>query len=297
MKPNTLKMDAAESAFVARQLDFIKAQTYDIKFPTLKAREMVPVSNETPAGMNQVTYKSFEEYGVAEVVAGRGRDVPRVDVAASEFTRPIRMIADAWGWTLQEAKAAAAGMVDLDMRRARAGRMAIERKLDEIACYGEPEHGIEEGALNNGDVGDTPAAGLWSAATPDEIITDVGAQFSAIVSGSNDIEQPDTLAVPPSRFVRLTTLRLTDTGSNVRGYLESEFGLSVESWYRLEDVGGAPRSMLYRRSPDVLQQEIPLDFEQLPVQEQGIEFLVHAVAMTAGVSFYYPGAARYQTGL
>jgi hypothetical protein len=40
----TYRLDAAESAFFERELDHIKAQTYDIKYPMLKARQFVPVS-------------------------------------------------------------------------------------------------------------------------------------------------------------------------------------------------------------------------------------------------------------
>lgn len=44
------RMDAGESIFFARELEYIKAKTYDIKFPQLKARELLPVEFEANAG-------------------------------------------------------------------------------------------------------------------------------------------------------------------------------------------------------------------------------------------------------
>jgi hypothetical protein len=51
--------------------------------------------------------------------------------------------------------------------------------------------------------------------------------------------------------------------------------------------------VVYRRSPDVVTQEINSEFEQLPPQEQGLEFIINCMAQTAGTVLYYPLAVDF----
>ena len=44
----------------------------------------------------------------------------------------------------------------------------------------------------------------------------------------------------------------------------------------------------YRRDPDAFTLEIPQMFEQLPVQERGLEFVVPCHSRIGGVIIYYP---------
>jgi hypothetical protein len=108
---------------------------------------------------------------------------------------------------------------------------------------------------------------------------------------------PDTLVLPPEQHALISTLRLTDSDRTVMEFLMNAFGMitSIESWYRLEGIGsaGSDRMVLYKRAPDKLAQEINQEFTQLPVQEQGLEFVVNTVAQTAGSVFYYPLSADY----
>ena len=62
------QLDAAESVFFARQLEAIKSQTYDIRYPELRSRLFVPVSNEAGAGATSVTYRQFNRAGRAKII-------------------------------------------------------------------------------------------------------------------------------------------------------------------------------------------------------------------------------------
>ena len=55
--------------------------------------------------------------------------------------------------------------------------------------------------------------------------------------------------------------------------------------------------MLYKRDPGYLQQEIPNEFEQLPVYQRGLNFEVACIGCTAGTQLYYPLAVRYMDGI
>lgn len=294
------KLDTGESAFFERQLEAIKTQTYDVRFPALKARRYIPVDNSVNGGATSVTYRQFDKKGQAKIVANAARDVPRVDISGAEFNRPVREVAASYGWTFKEIKSAMMAGFDLNSRRALTVREAIERELDEIACFGAPVHGITSGFLNEPNISVTAAAGAWSALTPDQIIADVTNMWNRIVTNSLETEEPNTLLLPTAAWSQVSVRRVTDTGSTILKYLREAFpGMTFEPWYRLNTAGAGSvtRAVMYNRSPLMLTQDIPAEVEQLPVQEVGLELLVNMVASTAGTAVYYPKAADFIDGL
>lgn len=297
------QLDAAESVFFARQLEHIKAQTYDIRYPELKARMFVPVSNEAGAGATSVTYRQFDRVGRAKLIGANAKDIPRVDVHGDEFNRPVRTAADCYGWTVMEVQAAAMAGVGLNTQRAAAARRAIEELLDEVAAIGAADHGIATGFINCAQVPtqDVVTGGggyFWSQKTADEIIKDVSSAIQRIRTASLDTEMPDTIVLPPAQHALIaTTPRSTQSDTTILKFILAAFPMitAIESWYRLKDAGAGStdRMIIYKRSADKVQQEITQEFNQLPVQEQGLEFIVNAMAKTAGTAFYYPLSADY----
>ncbi len=53
----TVNLDSAETAFFARELEYIKSKSYDIEFPPLKAIKLIPVSTEAGPGAESITYQ------------------------------------------------------------------------------------------------------------------------------------------------------------------------------------------------------------------------------------------------
>ena len=116
--------DADESAFFARQLEHVYAKTYDVKYPELKARRFIPVSNEANPGSLEVTYRQFDRVGRAKLTAPGAVDVPRVDVLGLEFQRPVRLATAAYGYHLLEVRQAAMAGLPLNQRKANASAVS-----------------------------------------------------------------------------------------------------------------------------------------------------------------------------
>ena len=303
MAPEYFNMDAAESAFFARQLEYIYSATYDIKFADLKARRYIPTSTEANAGATTVTYRQFTEVGRARVGSHKSDKPPRVDVNGTEFSRPVREVEASYGWTVKEVKSAAMAGMNLNQRRATACRRAIEREMDEIAAIGAPLYGIASGALNEPASTIDPSAGSWTApAAADTIISEVSDMWKGIIDDTLEVETADTLLLPGQEWAHIaTTPRSTTSDTTILSFIRSSFPdlTTIEPWHRLATagVGGVRRAMMYRRAMEVLANEIPNEFEQLPVQPDGMQFVVNCMASTAGVAVYYPLAVRYLDGI
>ncbi len=297
-----MHLDTAESAFFERELLSVKNQTYDVKYPALMARRLVPVSNEAGAGAMEVGYQSFDRVGRAKIGAPGATDAPRVDVFGTEFLRPVRVVTDSYGYHLLEVRSAAMAGRPLNARRASVARRAIEEVLDEVAAVGSPDNGIATGFLNDANVTIDAAAGVWSAATAAAMINDIRDMVVGVATDTLGVEKPDILLLPEAQYAIATTMERTTTSDvTVAQYILQNFPQikAIEPWYRLEGAGagGVDRGVLYRRSPDVLQQEIPSEFEQLPVFQRGQNFDIECMATTAGTAIYYPGSVRYLDGI
>lgn len=63
LDPNWLRekyrLDAAETVFFERELQHVYAQTYDVRYPELKGRMFIPVSNQAGGGATSVNYRQF----------------------------------------------------------------------------------------------------------------------------------------------------------------------------------------------------------------------------------------------
>lgn len=303
-------LDAGESAFFARQLEEIRARTYDIKLIQLKARMLLPVDNSVNPGADVVTYRQFTPNGLAKIVTSYADDLPRNDVFGKEFTAKIRSVGASYGYNIQEIRAAQMTGLPLEQRKANVARRAVEETIDKIAQSGDADHGLV-GFLNqaNASIYTVPADGtgasaLWSAKTPDLILRDMNGISSFIVQNTKEVEQPDTLLLPIAQYTRIATTPWNSANASNVTILDmflrnNPWVKMVEPWYALAGAGaaGADRMVCYRRDPDALMLVIPQEFEQFPPQQRGLEFLIPCHARCGGVQVFYPLSIAYGDGI
>lgn len=293
------RFDADESAFFERELETILSKTYDILYPELMARNFVPVSNEVSPGATSRTYRQFDRVGTAKFISNNAKDLPRADVTGLEFTDPVREIGIGYGWNLKELMSAQMAGRPLNPRRASAARRATEELLDNTACFGAPNVGIATGFLNDANVPVTAATGVWTGLTAAQIIADVSTAYQRVAVATLNIHRPDTLLLPDVTYTYIATTPRSDTASDttILQYLLQNFPFlkAVEPWYRtnLASAGGGGRMVLYKRDPEILGQDIPMEFTQLAPQQQGLELTVPTWAMTAGTRVHYPLAIDF----
>lgn len=303
--PQISHFDSDQNAFFARELEHVYAATYDIRYPNLKARDFVPVSGAADPGATSVTYDQFDRTGRAKIISNNAKDIPRADVNGLQFNRPVREVAIGYGYTVKEIRSASMAGRNLNAMKAAAARRAVEEILDEVAAVGAPDYGITDGAINNAAVAvDTLGGGNdWAtlaiaAGGPALIVAQVAAALSRIKDTSSGIFAANTVLVPEAQYMIASTTPFGDNSDKtILDFMMANFSSlqRFEPWYRLAGAGGAgaDRMMVYDRSPDMLTQEIPSEFEQLPPQEQGLEIVINTMASTAGTAFYYPLSADY----
>lgn len=299
------RLDANETAALARQLEHIKARTYDVKYPAFKARKFIPVNSDTPSGAETITYRQWDQYGMAKVVANAADDLPLVDVVAKEFSSKVKSLGDGYTFSIQDLRASAMMGVALDQQRANAARRAVEMAIDEIAAFGLPEAGIQ-GFLNHPNVPLVAVDfGNWDdpARTAAEILADLNKLVNSIVTTTREIHVPDTLILDTESFALLASKAV---GSDLdRTILQvflntNPYIRNVDQWHKLDRAdaaGTGPRIVAYVRDPEILQLEIPQEFEQFPPQARNLAFVVPCHARIGGTVIRYPLGMAYMDGV
>lgn len=305
---NLPHFDANESVFLQRQLDYIKNQTYDIKYAELKARKLIPVSSEADPGAEKIFYRQYDQSGLAKIISNYGDDLPRADVKGLEYFASVKTLGSSFAYNIQEMRAAIYGNVPLEQRRANAARRAIAQVENSIAFFGDTASGLV-GLFNAPNIttvtipaDGTGASKLWSTKTPDQILRDMNLVSNTIVSTSLGIEIPDTLLLPLSQYNYVaSTARSANSDTTILNYfLQNNPYVKQVEWVNELATAGASssaRMFAYRRSPDVLTMEVPSDFEQLELEIRNLEYKVPCMERFAGVLIYYPLALAYGDGI
>jgi len=303
-----VRMDSAESVFLARQLDYIKQQTYDIKYAELKARKLIPVSSEADPGADKIFYRQYDQSGLAKIISNYADDLPDADVSGAEYFVKVKTLGASYKWSIQEMRAAVYGNVPLEQRKANAARRAIAQKENKLAFFGDTASGLV-GLFTAPNVTSVtiPATGtgsstLWSTKTPDQILYDMNLVANTVVSTSLGVEIPDTMLLPLAQFQYVaSTARSANSDTTILNYfLQNNPHIKQVEWVNELLGAGASssdRMYAYRRSPEVLTLEIPSDFEQLEMQVRNLVYKVPCIERFAGVLVYYPLAIAFGDGI
>ncbi len=300
-------LDAPENIYFGDQIRAVKGRAYDIKFPNLKGRTLVPVDTEIDNATNVITYRQFTAVGVAKIIASYADDLPRADIAGKEFSSTVKSIGASYGYNIQEIRTARKAGIPLPQRKANAARRAIEERIDAIIAAGDAANNLL-GLLNqpnallytvaDGAGGDS----TWDTKTPAEILRDLHGIAQFQVDTTRAQETPDTLLLPPSRYGFIATTYLSETNNQtiLQAFLQtSPYFRNVDQWAPLETAGagGVKRMVSYRRDPDAIQFPVPQDFEQFEEERRGLELVVPCHARVGGVVVYYPFSMCYGDGI
>jgi|TARA_E500000081_G_scaffold153584_1_gene188277 hypothetical protein len=286
--------------FLDRQLEYIRPQIFEVEYADIKYSTILPVTAEAGPGSQQFTYRIMDATGDFKLISDAADDLPRADVSQTEKSINIRSFGGSFGYTVQELRAAQMANVALEQRRAAAVRRAYEEKVESVAMFGEGSVNLA-GFFNNATV-DVISANKWfstSAVTAQEMLEILNQGVSAIISGSNMKEQPDTILMPYEDYNTVSTTRNSDSSDvTVLEYFlrTNPYIRNVEPINQLAAANSSlakNRLVVYKRDPQKVQLHIPQPLELFPPQQRGLEFIVPAHARVGGVALYYPKSVKY----
>ena len=314
----SMNFDDAEAAsvFCARELDFVKSQSYDVEYPEFTALSLFPMSSEVDPGAETVTYYSYDKTGLAKIISNYATDLPRADVKGKPTTAIIKSLGDSYGYSIQEMRASRMAGKSLDTRKAESARYQIDYLNNKIAWNGDAETGLK-GVLStdndvplytiaNGAKGPTS----WADKTEDEILADITGMLKQMATVTKKVEKPDTLALSSDAYIEIQNKRIEGTATTVLKYIQDNIpdikqivscpeldADSVETNPYAAASDGKAVALLFKNDSRKLSIENPLPFMQYPIQTQGLEVVVPCEARTAGAMIYYPMSLLIAVGV
>lgn len=301
------RFDANETLFLSRQLTLIETQLYRVDYPGLKARRLFSVANDG-AGLESIGYHQLDQTGRAAIKGSKATDVPRVDIKKTEYLKKVRHLVDAYGWDFHELRSAVRAGMNLSNEKAMAAREAIERELENLAFLGDDTYdipGLLTYALDYNEY-QMPADGTSSSKkivdkTADLVVRDLNGVLNKVLTGSQGVYRANRLLVPTEVYAHITTTaRSTTSDTTIAQFLiANNPGLQIEPCYLLNSATATLDSgtftskgfaVAYYDSPMIAKLKVPSEFESLPVQERGFEYVVNCTMDVLGLVVYKPFA-------
>lgn len=296
------QMDASESMFLARQLEYIRAGVYKVEYPDLKGARLVPTNTSVPSGARSYTIRIWDKVGEADLVSEDASDFNTVEAKITEKTMRFFMIGLGYQYTLDEVRYAVEAGVPLQATKAMVCREQIERKMDDIILTGSTKASVT-GLLNATDTGivtytasNSAALGttLFSGKNADEILGDLHGLVHKVVQDSKEVDIPNTMLMPLTTRLSLQTRRVGDgTSTSILNFFQGNdpYINMIESLYQLESntAWTGKRITVYRRDPTCLELINPQPFEQMaPFMANPFITKVLCRLRTGGIAIYRP---------
>ena len=314
---NMITRDAQQRAmgFLIAQASYIETPAYEMRYQDITYPQLIPVDTSAPEWVKTVTYFSVDGAGRADWFSGAAHDVNHVDLSREKLETSVSMAAIGYAYNLEELGTAMLYGLNLNADKALLARRVAEEMIERVAFTGDTSKGLT-GLFNaSTPTADTvPADGTGSATffstkTPDNVLRDVNAALTGIFTGTLGAEMADTLLLPYSVMLDLSTRRIDAVNSTtILEWIERnniytrQTGqpLTIRGHFGLETAGSGStkRMVAYRRSPDVVKMHMPMPFRFLPAWQTGpLMFEVPGIFRVGGVDVRRPKAVRYRDGI
>ncbi|RWE96460.1 major capsid family protein [Mesorhizobium sp.] len=313
-----ITQDAQQVAmsFLIRQASLIEPTVYATRYQDIQYPTLVPVDTSAPEWIQSVTYFSMDAVGQAQWFNGNAHDIPKVEMTREKFETTVSMAAIGYGYNLEELGTAQLLGMNLSSDKAASARRVAEEKIENVAFIGDTGKGFT-GLVNSSTptattapADGTGAATTFASKTPDQILRDINGQLTGIFTGTLGAEIADTLLLPYSVLLDLSTRRIDAVNQTTilewiernNIYTRTTGGqLLIRGVFGFLDTAGASstkRMVAYRRSPEVLKFHMPMPFRFLPAWQTGpIKFDVPGIFRLGGVDIRRPKAVRYLDGI
>lgn len=317
-RKNIERLDAAElmrsgrfdekySYFLAEQLRYVRAAALKVKKAPLKAFEVFPVTTDIPVGAKTAVQRIYDSVGMAKIISNYGDDLPRIDILAAEKPVHVRTLGAAYGYSVTDLQNAQFAGMNINAEKAEAAREAIDRKINAIAWKGDAEYGIT-GFIDNPNLTEytVAASGTGSSTkfidkTDEQIIADLNGLAAAVETATSFEEHPNTLLLPPKAYTIVSTKRLSYSDHTILDFFRAAHPniTRVIAVGELEGASSSGKDIMVAGffDPKYIKLEIPIRFEQMPIQYRNLEYVIDCIASTTGVTVQIPNAFAKAEGV
>ena len=302
-----LRADAAgDTMHLAREMEFVSAQTTEVLTDPIKGRLFVDFTT-VPDGAETFSYDMWDRLAMAEWITNYASAVGAADRFKRRFYKSMdNDFGSSYHFTVQDLQKSAFARTSVDRERGMSARIAHEQFLDNLIAIGNDDRDIE-GLTNSTAFQEVLSlVGEWDPdeAEPDDmaeyearsaaLVNDFMRLVDAIEQNSAENFHANTLVLPLS-FKPLMKRRYsaTDGRSREKVLLEMQDADGpkvVNYWKRLNTASalGGPKALAYKKDRQVLEFVLAYDYRELPPQVNGYTYQILTHARVGGLVVRYP---------
>jgi hypothetical protein len=304
-----LRKDTATTAYVARQLEYLRPGLFEVQYPNLKGKRWVPVNSSMPLGAEQFTITIMDKVGQVKHVKDFSKDLSRVEMSTSQKSMNVFSMGISYAWNINEIRAAMYANLPLQTKKAMTARDLMARKFDDILLDGETTTGVKGLFTLSGTetytvtADGTGASKTFETKSADKIVRDLNGALGQIILNSLEVHVPNTVILPLSTYQYVGATRVGDgTSDTVLSYWlrTNPYGIGTAEYStKLETAGSGStkRIVTYEKNPNVLEMISPVEFEQFAPETFNTEVQTICHMRVGGVALYMPKAVCYSDGV
>lgn len=295
-------LDSQSIFFVVGELEHVRAQVYEQVRSLLTARDFFGVIYDGDTADDIYSYYIMDGFGVAEVIANYGDDLPSVDVIGRKETTPIVPYGDSYGYNLQELRAAAKTGKPLLAMKAVIALRAFNEKINKTVYLGDPLVGIR-GVADQPNVGryvgQASGAGgstRWRDKNSQQKLQDLYDLTNAVAINTQGRMRATRVGMPISMFndAMTTSYSSQDARSIATVFKQNTIradlpgGIEIFECPELAGLGTGGTDMMIvapigeEHGGVVITQE----FEQFPPQDRNLKVVINCHGRTAGLVIF-----------
>jgi hypothetical protein len=309
----TSRQDAAgDSLFLARELEYVSASTFDVLKDPKMGRLLVPFVAELSDGAETYSFDMYDGVARGGWIVNWATVLGGSDATKTRVSIPCRSWGSSYSYSVQDIAASLqAGTRSLPGERARFCRIAHEQFFEDLIADGDTDRsipglpglleslGFTEGGAPSGVryPWRAPKVGTWDTATTGpEKIQDLEELVGAVEENTKGLFKANRLVLPlvVKKFMKQPYATSTTDGRTTESVFlanQPPDGVrSIDYWYKLDTKSAlsGPRAISYYASPDTFKFVLAYDYRELPPQAVGYAYQIPTMARLAGLISVYP---------
>lgn len=280
-----------------QDLEAVDKKIYEPKKEELKARTILNVKTDVPAGAETYSYDVMTRSGAAKILAPGATDIPLVDADLKRHTVNIYSIATAFNLSVQEIRNAQMARRPVEVTKADTARKAIAEKENKLVWMGDKDHnilgvvnatGIQVLAVPNNEAGTSTK---WKDKKGVEIVEDIKKAKNLVNKLPG--HEADTLLVAAEKYEHLEKVYNEHMMQTCLQYIQSQ------NWFKRIDytsdlneqgTGGTDCFLVFDSSPDVVEMLVSMDITRHPQEYKFPNYKIPLEERCGGAIVRYPMA-------
>ena len=308
-----IRLDAQQHGSFLRRLEYFEKQVDRFDYPDLPFGDgkIVPFHTQNKPQYESFTYTQINGVGTFDLLRNYATSIPIVEIIVDEHSQRIHKWGSSYTYSDDDVRAFLLQGWNINPEKIYVVQEARRQKMNNLVAFGDPSIQMPGFVNHPAMLRSYSPSDIDRTSTPLEALQVMNDSVYAVVNLTNQVEKPNTLLIPLSRFNIISSrLIQTDSGGGMinktilqhfldsNPYIEEVAPLTELEGGFLESkgLGNKPIMIAYRRNPMKVRAKIFQPLTWLEPRRWGVDGWQRPCKFKfAGIEFRRPYSAHVVT--